>query len=313
MARRCGCATQKCACHFADSESVKVTGSGTQEDPFTPNIDFPLEVIDTPTLDLILEAGVLSAAVGGSAGAVRFTSATTWNKPAGIQVARIVLIGGGGGGQGGQYVSGTPGGTPALGGLGGQGGGVTLVTLIGADIPSTADILVGAGGIGGAGISSGSGINNGTTGGSTSFGNFVALGGRGGGQAPNALQGTVQGQSGGIPGSSFTPGYDYLAPGGGGAGQSSNAPASSGGYSYAARGFRSPAQASAPAGAPGQAGFSNPGSWMGFGGGGGFTGANGGIGGNNGGGGGGGGYGNASNPSGAGGNGGLGCVLIFTW
>lgn len=96
-----------------------------------------------------------------------FTSSGTWTKPAGASTVDILCIGGGsGGGSGRRGAAGTVRG----GGGGGAGGGLTRLTVLAADIASTATITVGAGGSGGAVVTTDDTNGNpGTFGGTTKF------------------------------------------------------------------------------------------------------------------------------------------------
>jgi hypothetical protein len=96
---------------------------------------------------------------GGSSAQVDTYTTTgtvhTWTKPSGAKMVLIVCIGGGGGGGGG---CGGAAGTARNGGAGGGGAARSEVWVVGADMPSTAYVIVGAGGAGGAGGSSASGV-----------------------------------------------------------------------------------------------------------------------------------------------------------
>lgn len=109
-----------------------------------------------------------------------YTTAGTWNCPAGAQKVVIVTIGAGGGGGGG--ITSSMGVSCGLttGGAGGGGGGVSCCELIGPAIPASACVTIGSGG--GGGNNNGS---NGSGGGASIFcygANAVCAGGGGGGE-----------------------------------------------------------------------------------------------------------------------------------
>lgn len=73
----------------------------------------------------------------------------TWTKPDGVRLVDIIIAsGGGGGGSGRRGAAGTLRG----GGGGGNGGGYVTARVAGADLPDTAPVVVGAGGLGGAAV-----------------------------------------------------------------------------------------------------------------------------------------------------------------
>jgi hypothetical protein len=96
-----------------------------------------------------------------------FTASGTWTKPAGASTVEIICIGAGsGGGSGRRGAAGTVRG----GGGGGAGGGMTRMTVLAADIASTATVTIGAGGAGGAAVTTDDTNGNpGTFGGTTKF------------------------------------------------------------------------------------------------------------------------------------------------
>lgn len=228
MAKKCGCASQKCECSFANSSTVTVTGIGTTEDPFVVHRNLPLTVVDSSTLDLELDstdtAMTLSAqAIGSGAQVFVYTTNATWVKPAGAKMARIMLVGGGGGGAGGAGGDGNYGVNTNISVPGGGGGGYTFATLIDTDIPSSAAIVVGTGGAGGIG-STGVGGTGGNGATSSFAGSLFAYGGNGGdyaalmGQGGNGLVKGGDGLTLMAPGISDVQAVQRLAPGGGGYG-----------------------------------------------------------------------------------------------
>ena len=156
---------------------------------------------------------------------------TSWQKPNGAKLVTIQLLGGGGGGGSGRKDS--TGGVDRSGGAGGGGGGYLHVCVPAAALPDTVFVSVGAGGDGG-GAQTGTPAdgNSGSQGGSTIFGNFIALGGAGGAggsttsrtgglgtlSANNGGIGSVSSGGAGLPtttASSFSPGGAGGAGGGG--------------------------------------------------------------------------------------------------
>ena len=96
-----------------------------------------------------------------------FPASGTWTKPATGTIASVECFGGGGGG-GREYNGSNPG------ALGGGGGGYLRIISPLSELPDTVSITIGAGGAGR------STYGNGSAGGDTSFGSFVAGGGKGG-------------------------------------------------------------------------------------------------------------------------------------
>lgn len=317
MVNKCACNSTKCACLFADTISVTVTGDGTVESPFTPNVPLPLIVNDTSTLDLELVEGSLYAyPISTPVNVQEFTADGTWTKPVGVTLVRYYVVGGGGGGGRGSASTSS---ATALGGGGGTGGNVTSGVVPASALGATEPVIVGTGGLGGASA----GAPNGTAGTASSFGAFIASGGGGGIAAGGAggAQGTVGVVMGGVGESAASP-YSTrllprLAPGGGGRGSSWNGTLNGwnavglGTFSRAGLGNRT----GGPTGA-GSDGLNEPVLRAGWGGNGGSGAAdimNGGNGGFPGGGGGGGAHaGNAFFP-GIGGDGAPGIVLIVAW
>lgn len=313
---KCGCAGSACFCVFADSDTVTVTGVGSASEPFVASAKSLLTVGDTSTLDLDLEIAENTATLTAQpllgANVAVFTADGTWNKPAGVKFARVMMIGGGGGGASGQVKSGNA----ALGGGGGDSGQVVNFALYDTEIPISAAVVIGQGGVGGAAVDTGVG-NNGLAGGDTSFDVRSVRGGAGGrtlGLAPVHLLplGSVHGQWAVAWNEVFTAAHYWLAPGAGGVGEGYQYGAQPGGYSHAAQGSRFPGNTGGGT-AGGGHGRNEPVSKMGGGGGGGAVGTAGGNGGLYGAGGGGGGYQLPGNLSGAGGNGSNGICVVISW
>jgi hypothetical protein len=313
---RCGCAQGACFCHFEDTDTVGWTGSGTNSDPATATAKPLLIADDTSTLALDLlvsgSTGTLSAQPIINGHHHVFTADGTWNKPAGVTFARVMMIGGGGGGASGR----SGGGSASLGGGGGDAGQVAIFMLTGAEIPASAAVVIGQGGNGGAPEINGNG-NVGAAGGNTEFDTRLVRGGAGGralGLAPTHLApGMPPGQFAVDYDADWDPAHYYLAPGAGGAGEGFSWSAHPGGYSHPGQGSRYPGDTGGGT-AGGGNGRDEPVTKMGGGGGGGAAGADGGNGGLYGGGGGGGGYVSSSAlASGAGGDGADGILVVISW
>lgn len=155
---------------------------------------------------------------------------STWTKPVGAQVVRVIAISGGGGGGSGRRGASA---SSRTGGNGGNGGLYVDQVFEASALTDTVTVTVGGGGAGGASITANStNGNNGVDGSNTTFGNYVRLkggfggvGGRTGFSAnfstPAALFGFGnQGGNGQATGggTSFIGGGGPGAPGGGGGG-----------------------------------------------------------------------------------------------
>lgn len=110
-----------------------------------------------------------------------FTSSGTFNVPAGVSSAEVLIVAGGGGGGSRQ-------------GGGGGGGGVKYLPACALTPSSSVSVIVGAGG--GGGTSGGSG----SSGGNSSFGLYGSTGGGGGGGRTTGNQGLPGGSGGGSAG-----------------------------------------------------------------------------------------------------------------
>lgn len=103
-----------------------------------------------------------------------FTASGTWYKPQRAYSYEVLLIGGGGGGGSGRC---DIAGTARFGGAGGSGGALVVGRGLAAFLAATESVTVGAGGAGGAGRNTVNNGNAGTTGGSTLYGPYLAVGG----------------------------------------------------------------------------------------------------------------------------------------
>jgi hypothetical protein len=161
-----------------------------------------------------------------------FTTAgtSTWTKPTGCKVVRMICIGGGGGGGSGHaHASGT-----RAGGGGGGGGAISEITYRASDLPATLTVVVGTGGAGGAGVTANANGNPGSAGTLSRIGPTTApycqaaagaggLGGTnsGGSGGAGSTSGLYPGGAGGTGGTGTAPtaAVDSTgAPGGGGGG-----------------------------------------------------------------------------------------------
>lgn len=257
---RCGCSSTRCSCRLESSDSVNVTGFGTQGAAYLLSIVPPIETLDTPTLSLILsqvEEGLRLSAYPRQAVQVDvFTEDATWSHtvpPGTSAIRRVLLIGGGGGGGGGMWSPASN--LASRGGGGGAGGNVTYFTETLAAGAHSESVVIGAGGAGGAAPTS-RGLNGlpGSDGAASYFGTWVAHGGPAGqGGAPSSgsggvntpYHGVVMGGdgSGAVTASKPDRGISRLAPGGGGGGGAyipgtGVVHGDEGGYSLPARGLR---------------------------------------------------------------------------
>ncbi len=166
----------------------------------------------------ITSDGVLNNTDGRLKSVQVFPTSGTWTKPAGINLIRIQLVGGGAGGGGG------------TGGAGGSGG--YAESLIDASALTAETVTIGGGGNGGAG-----GFDNGANGQTTSFGAFATAGGGSGGGS-----GAFGGGDGGGGGSGT--GGDINVVGGHGTTGVSSGPGGTGGASYYGGGGNGPGSGS---------------------------------------------------------------------
>lgn len=136
----------------------------------------------------------LDTSSGTSSATVQiFTSSGTWTKPAGVTFVRVLCIGAGGGGGSGRVGAA---GTVRGGGGSGAGGSAMLSEFTADFLPSTVNIIVGAGADGGALVStSDTNGNAGGYGGKTAFGDasltYLEAGGGGGGGGGTTSGGTT--------------------------------------------------------------------------------------------------------------------------
>ena len=194
----------------------------------------------TSATSVTLKSTLLQTSTGAAASSTfivkqSFTSSQTWTVPTGVTtLLSVVAYGAGGGGAGGVAASAIDS-NPGANGVGGGGGGA-LVALQNLDITGVGSVVVtvGAGGSGGAGktfnkargssttLTSDAGTGQiGSSGGATSFGGYLSIGGGGGGSANINTGGTA-----GVGTTTYFPGT-VLAGGGG-------ATRNSGGASYVA-------------------------------------------------------------------------------
>lgn len=325
---RCGCPSNECSCALESSGTVVVSGTGSEDDPYTldiPGIQAYADVVDTASVNLS-ESGLgipgNPIVITGTASPTAvdfetFTADGSYAVPATASVLFIRAVGGGGGGGGGQTTA-----SGGRGGGGGQGGGMSEMLVSTADIGASLAIVIGQGGNGGTGgASGGGGGSNGANGTATTVADGAELvtagdygqGGRSGGNGGEGGARTDQvatvsgghGKGSALVGAQGAPTATCLSPAGGGAGASHTI----GGIVIAAGPGGS---AGCLGGTGGTAGGGAGGAYSG--GGGGNVGAVGGVGGNYGGGGGGGG--GRVSGTGAGGTGGAGAdgfVQIAAW
>lgn len=152
-------------------------------------------------------AAIPATAVTGRTPVLRkYTSGSTWNKPAGL-LGVLAWVTGAGGGGGAPTTTASPQVSPAA---GGGGGGTAHAWIDAASLGSSETVTVGAGGIGGATVL-GSPVD-GEAGANSSFGALLVGGGGGGGSLAGAgtsaaYSGT--GGSGGAPSGTASPRIDY--------------------------------------------------------------------------------------------------------
>ncbi|MFC1623920.1 hypothetical protein ACFL28_01185 [Candidatus Omnitrophota bacterium] len=254
-----------------------------------------------------------TAASGVGSDFQRFTSSSTWNKPAGITWVLVEVIGGGGGGSGGSVGG-------ASGGAGGGGGGVMRRLFLASEVGSSESVTRGGGGSAGSGVVGDDGTAGGK-GGTSSFGSLLYAEGGSGGSAGSSSVGGVAGIGEGSPGTggTGTTGNNggYGAGGGGAGGIGSGSPAGKAGGTNIAGNITGGTAGASSGGSGGSGTTTTASCGSGGGGGGGMQTGNGGVGGVGGApGGGGGGGGDSGNVGYKGGNGGVGArgeVRIWAW
>ena len=196
--RRCGCASDQCACVITGGTGVEVSGSGTKTNPYvleadlaTPNLAVTDEgtVIRTGVVGLNFTGGGVQASTGAAGEVVvnvpaptgiagitmtvqTFTANGTWTRPANLLWVSVELVGGGGGSGGVAATSSTQNGASGAGG----GGGYVRKLIPAASLAASVAVTVGAGGTAGAATPAAGG-----TGGTTSFGAACSATGGGGG------------------------------------------------------------------------------------------------------------------------------------
>lgn len=311
MAKNCGCAQDVCGCLFESSDAVEIEGFGTPSSPIVLSRKMPLQTLDTSTVTWELLDGdpaTIQAFVKSKSNVQIFSTpgASTWTKPAGVTMVRVLVIAGGNGGSGGAYAT-TPG-SGLLGGAGGLPGVVNSRIWDASDLSATASVVVGAGGAGGPGRSSnGSGMAGGIGGDSAFISGSTIIAAR---NTSAGVTSPIPRHSYGGPGRGTDPLHYALAPGAGGEGGGYADFGRQGSYSAPARGSQT-SYTGAPYFSPGR---DNQVTFVG-GGGAGALGGNipGSAGGLYGGGGGGGGYGSSGYASGPGGKGAGGVVVVMAW
>lgn len=210
--RRCGCASDQCACVVQAGDGVEVSGSGTKTNPYVIDASVPLSSLTVQDENTVVRSGVttldftgsgvsasagaagevvvnVSAGIGGIVPSVQvFTANGTWNKPANLLFVMVEVAGAGGAGGGAQ----TPGtGQSAAGGAGG-GGGYARKVITASALGASVAVTVGSGG------ASVAGNNAGGDGGPSSFGTFcTGNGGKGGGGGASSTLMVVIGGVGG--------------------------------------------------------------------------------------------------------------------
>lgn len=232
VSKRCGCASDSCACVVTGGTGVTVSGAGTKSLPYVVDAEFAPSSLAVEDENTVVRSGVtlldfkgagVTATTGGdgevivtvpgatSSGGINGVSASmqvfstpggnTWTKPANLLYVVVEVVGGGGG----------SGGTAATGasensaGAGGGAGGYARKIILDAALGATVTATVGAGGAAGT-----SGTGTGGTGGTSSFGATVsATGGTGGSPGTAASTNIVI-----VPGVGGTGTGDLVIPGG---------------------------------------------------------------------------------------------------
>lgn len=201
MTKRCGCASDQCACLIEDGDGTIVEGSGSKTAPYRINV-IPVEstltvedegtVVDSGVTTInFLGSGVTATTTGGGEVLVTvpggggggsplsitvqvntYTTNGNWTKPANLLWASVEVQGAGGGGGGTQ----STGASQAAAGSGGGSGGYAKKVFPASALSATEAVVVGAGGT--AGTTTAGAVAG--TGGSSSFHGVVGNGGLGG-------------------------------------------------------------------------------------------------------------------------------------
>lgn len=173
------------------------TESATPQPPAIPSGTYPVAQIylvpETTyiTNQIITDERIFFGGAGSSSGIQVFTASGTWNKPAGVAMVNVLLVGGGGGGGG-------AGGVNNVGG-GGGGGGAAVIGFVNVSSVSSVNITIGEGGAGGS-----SAPSDGQAGGTTSFGSFLSAPGGSGGTANSGTTPGSGGAGGAFGGNFYT-------------------------------------------------------------------------------------------------------------
>lgn len=218
MPKRCGCASDICACQITPGAGIEISGTGSATNPYVvtaiPDVS-SLTVQDEGTtlisgvtqIDFVGD-GVFASPSGSGAVTVTvpgttatgdmsgiavqvntYTADATWTKPPNLLYA-VVEVQGGGGGSGGTTT--TAAGQVSHGG-GGGGGGYARKMYSASALGGTEPVVVGTGG--GAGPAS---TSAGGTGGNSTFKSLIGGGGSGGFGGGAATNNTAQGGAGGV-------------------------------------------------------------------------------------------------------------------
>ena len=155
------------------------------------------------SVDATTAASISAAGVGGGGVDIQiFTSSGTWTKPADAKQVFVEVYGAGGGGSSGPNYD-DNGWFPGCGGAGGAG---FSKTFSAGDLTATVTVTIGAGGAGGAAQTTTAFKNAGATGGSTTFGSYLRVGGGSGGSGGN---GSAGGTGGTVGATDFDGGTSY--------------------------------------------------------------------------------------------------------